>query len=100
MAIETVYQELQKQLVCVDSIIANYHHDDIFSDFAMMRRNRPPVSVICQGDNPMAQRVLLFQYINGKSWKEIISVTGCCRSRVFQFRDTGLGEIARILPSA
>ena len=36
-AIETVYQELQKQLVFVDSIIANYPHDDNFSDFDMMR---------------------------------------------------------------
>ena len=36
-AIESVYQELQKQLVCVDSIIANYPHDDTFSDFDMMR---------------------------------------------------------------
>jgi len=57
-------------------------------------------AMICQLDNPMAQRVLLLHYLEGKSWKEISLPLNCSIAQVYRFRYQGLDCLSRMLESA
>lgn len=53
--------------------------------------------MICRIEDPMAQRVLILRYLEGKNWKKIVNEMRTGNGQVFRFHEIGLSSLERIL---